>query len=164
MVLLGKDNPVMLKKRRHSPVIFCQFVWFQTAKRGTVSAPCTPGRNLQEDYSPCLQQRIQRLHTVNVQRDLEDQAKSFQSRIDTLRLQSQIRSGDSSFRNDRISKTRLSSTSSTTQVVSACQVFFSLPEFMLSFSRMHRFRNLVPEAGMTYLSQAFRARGSVYFY
>lgn len=86
----------------------------ETAKRGTVSAPCTPGRSHQEDCTPGLQQRIQRLHTGNVQRDLEDQAKSFQSRIETLRLQSQIRSGDSS-----ISKTRLSSTSSTTQVLTS---------------------------------------------
>ncbi|KAG0621046.1 hypothetical protein M758_4G264200 [Ceratodon purpureus] len=92
----------------------------ETAKRGTVSAPCTPGRLHFPEESPCIKQRIQRLQTVNVQRDLEEQAKSFQNRIDNLRLKSQVRSGDSFFRSKEvISKTPLSSTSTTTQVLTS---------------------------------------------
>lgn len=99
--------------------VTCTSIVKQTAKRGTVSAPCTPGRSHVSEDSACILQRIQRLQTVNVQRELDEQAKSFQNRIDSLRLKSQVRSGDLTFRSKGLmAKTRLSSTSSTTQVVS----------------------------------------------
>lgn len=88
----------------------------QGAKRGIVSAPCTPGRHGVED-SPGLQQRLQRVQTFNAQRDLEDQAKSFQSRIEKLRQRSQLRSATSCIPKGLNQKVNISSSSSTTQVV-----------------------------------------------
>lgn len=85
----------------------------ESAKRGTVSAPCTPGRHEAED-SPGLLQRIQRLQKFNVQSNLQDQAKDFQNRIENLRLKSQVRSAASSFRKDLNPKARVSSSPAVT--------------------------------------------------
>lgn len=67
----------------------------QTAKRGTVSAPCTPARLTEADHLSLLHRVQHQLPVFGAsgQRDhLEDQAETFQKRIEKLRQKSQVRS------------------------------------------------------------------------
>ena len=98
----------------------------QTAKRGTVSAPCTPARLTEADHLSLLHRVQHQLPVFGAsgQRDhLEDQAETFQKRIEKLRQKSQVRSSADLAAslgqdNDAVeTKSRPSSTSNSAQSV-----------------------------------------------